>query len=99
MFIRFLRWLMYGVAVAFAVGGAAVGVAGVSAGLADNNQDDVWAALFLCACGLVIGITMFISLRKSARRGTVDANVITAVGIAQMHAAEDSGGEDYDVGE
>ena len=100
--IRILRGLLYAVAATFVVGGLVGGVVGVDAGLSSDNDDDVWAALFLGACGLFIGAAVFAVLRKSARRWSrepMDVNGVTAVGLAQMHGAADMDAGGCDGGE
>ncbi len=100
--IRILRWLLYAVAATFAVGGLVGGIVGVDAGLSSDNDDDVWAAVFLGACGLFLGAAVFVVLRISARRWSrepVDVDGVTAVGLAQMHGAADMGAGGYDGGE
>ena len=87
--------LGYFIAIAFLLGGLVIGIAGVEFALRHDNRDDLLFALILGGMLVLIGVLIIWALRRRAKSARVDANTVTAVGMAHLLNQDPSDTSDW----
>ncbi len=97
----FRRFVGYALAAGFLLSGAVVIGAGTSHGLERGDQDDVYAALFMGGCLVLIGVLIFWGARRSAKRMKQAWNdgMLDGVMLAHMMNMGDDFGDGGDSGD
>lgn len=94
------QFIIYFLALLFTGGGLFAIGGGIAFEMEKANQDDFYAALFMGAMLLIIGVTLFTAGRKMARRqkAETDAGMASGVMMGHMMNMEDGGGDGGDDG-